>query len=319
MMLLQRMRKHHGGFFMSVATSAESSSRTDWLRDARLGAFTHFLPGIEAGPAAVAGFDVERLARQLEQMGAKYYVFTLGQNAGWINAPNAAYDRITGYRPGERCATRDLPLELYHALRARGIRLMVYLPCQTPNRDPRAQQAFGLPSGPADQPLSVEFARKWAEVIHEWSARYGEKVCGWWFDGGYEQIHFNDEIARIYADAVKRGNPNAIVTCNPGIMLIRYTQAEDYTAGELNDPFDVVPSSRWVNGSQWHALSYLGSDWGRRDVRHPTELWRAWFTKIVAQGGALTLDMGPNLDPKAGPIGAIGQEQAEQFRAIAQS
>ena len=63
-------------------------------------------------------------------------------------------------------------------------------------------------------------------------------MSGWWFDGGYEHIHFNEDIASLYADAVKRGNPKAIVTFNPGVSLIRHTQAEDYTAGELNDPFE---------------------------------------------------------------------------------
>ncbi len=305
----------------SSATDTESgghSPQTDWLRDARIGAFLHFLHGDAASFGTVIDFDVEALAEQLDWMGAKYLVLTLGQNSGWFNAPNTVYDRITGYQPGERCAKRDLPLDLHRALSTKGIRLMLYLPCQTPNRDRRAQKAFGLPQGPKDQPIDAAFAKQWAEVIHEWSAHYGDKVSGWWFDGGYRHIHFNEDIARIYADAVKRGNPNAIVTFNPGVSLTRHTQAEDYTAGELNEPFDIVPTSRWHKGSQWHALTFLGSRWGERDVRHSTEQWRSWFKKVVAHGGAVTLDMSPNKDPKAGPIGAIGQEQAEQFRAIAQ-
>jgi len=126
-------------------------------------------------------------------------------------------------------------------------------PCQTPNRDIRAQRSFGLQQGPKDQPIDVAFARRWAE---------------------------------------------------------------DYTAGELNDPFAVVPVSRWVDGSQWHALTFLGSTWGRRDVRQPTDRWRAWFQKVAAHEGAVTLDMGPNWNPEAGPIGAIAPAQAEQFKQI---
>lgn len=304
---------------MNKVSSVEQSSRTDWLRDARVGAFMHFLPGNADQFAKVNDFDVEALAKQLEDVGAKYFVFTLGQNSGWFNAPNAAYDRITGYQSGERCATRDLPLELYRALHAKGIRLMLYLPCQAPNRDIHAQKAFGLPEGPRDQPIDIAFATQWAKVIQEWSARYGDQVSGWWFDGGYQHIHFSEDIAAIYADVVKRGNADAIVTFNPGVKLIRYTQAEDYTAGELYDPFGIVPASRWVDGAQWHALTFLGSDWGRRDVRHPTERWRSWFKTVVAHGGAVTLDMGPNMDSTTGPIGVIAQEQAEQFRAIAQT
>jgi len=41
----------------------------------------------------------------------------------------------------------------------------------------------------------------------------------------------------VYAAAAKSGNPKAVVTFNPGVSLKRWTAAEDYTAGELNEPF----------------------------------------------------------------------------------
>jgi hypothetical protein len=296
--------------------AAPNNPDTDWFRAARYGVFMHFLPGDAASLARVRAFDVEALSRQLETLGAGYFVITLGQNSGFFNAPNAVYDRYTGYAPGERCSGRDLPLDLYRVLQPRGIRLMLYLPCQTPNQDARAQKAFGLPEGARDQPIDLAFARKWAQVIQEWSDRYGDKVAGWWFDGGYEHIHFNEAIAQVYAAAVKHGNPHALVTFNPGVRLIRWTQAEDYTAGELNEPFDVVPSSRWVEGSQWHALTYLGSNWSRRDARYPTDRWTQWVGTVVSKGGVVTLDMGPNWDPSAGPIGSLAPAQMEQVQAV---
>ena len=293
-----------------------NNSDTDWFRDAKHGVFIHFLPGDAAGLARVQEFDVEVLSGQLETLGAKYLVVTLGQNSGFFNSPNATYDRYTGYAPGERCSTRDLPLDLYQALKSKGIRLMLYLPCQAPNGDARAQKAFGLPEGKRDQPIDLEFAQKWAHVIQEWSDRYGDKVAGWWFDGGYEHIHFNEQIAKVYAVAAKHGNPKAIVTFNPGVRLIRHTQAEDYTAGELNEPFGVLPSSRWVEGSQWHALTYLGSRWSARDTRFPAEQWAKWLSTAVSRGGVVTLDMGPNWDPQAGPIGSLAEAQIEQIGAV---
>ncbi len=296
--------------------AAATTGNTEWLRAARYGVFMHFLPGDAAGLARVQEFDVEALAGQLETVGAKYLVITLGQNSGFFNSPNAVYDRYTGYTPGERCSTRDLPLDLYRALQRRDIKLMLYLPCQTPNQDARAQKAFGLPEGAGDQPITLEFAKKWAHVIQEWSDRYGDKVAGWWFDGGYEHIHFNEAIAQVYAAAVKHGNPDAIVTFNPGVSLIRWTQVEDYTAGELNEPFRVLPSSRWVEGSQWHALTYLGSNWSRRDTRYASEAWARWVSAAVAKGGVVTLDMGPNWDPQAGPIGALAEAQMAQVQGI---
>lgn len=289
---------------------------TDWLKEAKYGAFMHFLPGSEGQFNLVKSFDVETVARQLEEMGTRYFVITLGQNSGYFNSPNATYNRFTGYAPGERCSSRDLPLDLCRALQPKRIRLMLYLPCQVPNQDARAQKSFGLPQGRKDQPINLEFAAKWAAVIQEWADRYGEKVAGWWFDGGYAHIHFNEAIAARYAAAVKHGNPKAIVTFNPGVRVVHHTQAEDYTAGELNDPLNVIPASRWLDGSQWHALTYVGSTWGRRDVRYSNAQWARWVRSVTAKEGVVTLDMGPNWNPQAGPIGSFAGNQVQQVKAI---
>ena len=293
-----------------------NNPNTDWFSAAKVGVFIHFLPGDAKALAQVKDFDVEALADQLEAAGARYLVLTLGQNSGFMNAPNPTYARMTGYAPGERCSTRDLPLDLYRVLAPRGIKLMLYLPCQAPNRDVRAQKAFGLAQGPKDQPIDMAFAEKWAKVIADWSTRYGDKVAGWWFDGGYKWVGFNNEIAEVYAHAVKQGNPKAIVTFNPGVSLVRWTEAEDYTAGELTKPFDTVPTDRWVEGSQWHALTYLGARWGARDTRFPADQWANWVSQVVAKGGVVSLDMGPNWDPDAGPIGSLSDAQMAQLKVV---
>lgn len=293
-----------------------NNANTDWLRSAGYGVFMHFLPASTGQLDQVKDFDIEALSEQLENVGAKYFVITLGQNSGYFNSPNATYDRIVGYKAGERCAARDLPLDLHRALKSRGIRLMLYLPCQVPNQDGRAQKAFGLPEGQQDQPINLEFARKWATVIQEWSDRYGEKVVGWWFDGGYGQVHFSEDIARIYAAAVKHGNSNSIVTFNPGVKVVHYTDAEDYTAGELNEPFAVLPTSRWVGGSQWHALTYIGTNWAQRDTRYAAEKWADWTRSVVTKGGVITFDAGPNWDALQGPIGALSAPQINQLKAV---
>jgi alpha-L-fucosidase len=300
-----------------LAAEPSGNPDTDWLMESRCGVFMHFLPADARGLAQVEEFDVPALVRQLESAGAKYFVITLGQNSGFFISPNAAYDKRTGYAAGERCARRDLPLDIARELKPKGIRLMLYLPAQTPNQDRRAQKAFGIAEGPADQPIDLEFAKKWAEVIAEWSTRYKDQVAGWWFDGCYEWVRFNEEIAKVYRPAVRRGNPHAIVAFNPGVRVIHYMASEDYTAGELNEPLEVIPASRWLDGSQWHALTYLGSNWGKRDTRYPAERWAEWVKKVVARGGAVTLDMGPNWDPKAGPIGALVEKQLDQVKAIA--
>jgi hypothetical protein len=301
----------------AMATYPDPTDRpTDWLKAARYGVFMHFLPADAQGLARVKDFDVETLAKQLESVGARYFFLTLGQNSGYFNSPNATYNRLTGYTPGERCSTRDLPLDLYRVLKPRGIRLMLYLPCQVPNQDAQAQKAFGLREGPQDQPIDLAFAHQWAAVIQEWSDRYGQKVSGWWFDGGYEHIHFNEAIAQVYAQAARHGNAHSLVTFNPGVKVMRWTRVEDYTAGELNEPLRVVPQSRWLDGSQWHALTFLGSHWSARDTRYPGSEWASWVKRVTDVGGAVTLDMGPNWDLSAGPIGSLSEAQIEQMKAV---
>lgn len=301
-----------------ACAAGDKNPATDWMPQAKVGAFMHFLPGADTYPL-VDKFDVAAVTQQLVDSGARYFIFTLGQNSGYMNAPNATYERTAGFEPHARCARRDLPKELAAALKPHGIRLMLYLPCQTPNRDLPAIKAFGVPEEPLnrDRKIDLTFARKWAEVIREWSQRYGDAVSGWWFDGGYQWVGFNNEMAQLYAAAAKSGNPDAVVTFNPGVSLKRATASEDYTAGELTEPFSHTCGGRWLDGSQWHVLTYLGKTWGARDVRIEDAKWTAWTRDVTAKGGCVTFDLGPNLDPARAPIGTFDAAQLKQLRAIA--
>ncbi len=293
---------------------ADEPDRTQWMHEAGFGVFVHFLPGRDTFPL-VDDFDVEALAKQLDEVGAKYFVITMYQNSGWFNAPNAVYDKIIGYQAGERCAKRDLVLDLHKTLAPRNIKLLVYLTGQVPNRDPVAQKAFGLEEGPKDQKLSIDFAKKWADVFQEWSDRYGDKVSGWWVDGCYQWCDFNEEIAQIYSKALHHGNPKAIVAFNPGVLKPEW-KASEYTAGEINEPLVEKIDSRWKDGAQVQILTYLGTRWGARDTRFSERQWSDWITSIIAAGGAVTLDVGPNWNKSDGPIGVIGEPQMKQLRAI---
>lgn len=293
--------------------SAGPSHRTDWFVKAQWGVFTHYLTDAsttaEAWNRQVDEFDVGALARQLELVGARYYVITLGQNSGHFCSPNAAYDRYVGIQPS-KCSKRDLIADIHAALAPKGIALMLYLPCQTPNRDPIAQKGFGLRQGPIDQPIDEDFARKWAEVIQEWSSRYGKGVVGWWFDGAYQHVRFNEAIGRIYADAARAGNAESIVTFNPGVSMKKWTEAEDYTAGEINDAASMRCDGRWVEDKQWHMLSFLGPNWGQAPPRFSNEKVVEITGTIIRRQGVVTWDV---------PIeatGTIPQSFVDQLAAL---
>lgn len=290
----------------------KDSCNTDWFHQAKWGVMACFL----ADPLAASGggqgkdfvldseswnkqvdsFDVKGLANQLQGIGVKYYLITLGQNSGHYCSPNAAYDKIVGITPS-KCSRRDLIADLYKELAPKGIKLILYLPCQAPNRDVIAQEAFNLAQSPKDQPIDIEFAAKWAEVIHNWSARYGNRIAGWWFDGGYEWVGFNDEIAEIYADAVRRGNPDAIIAFNPGVKnpVAASTEYENYTAGEIAKEMPVC-QERFVvyNGKniQYHIMSYLGTGWGvGNKPRYSTDKLIEYTRRTTDGGGVITWDV----------------------------
>jgi hypothetical protein len=255
-------------------------SNTDWFKDAKWGIFNHYLASKETKAEdwnmQIEDFDVEGLTEQLESIGTKYYFITVGQNSGHYCSPNSTYDSFVGIQPS-KCAKRDLISDFYHALDPKGIRLLVYLPSDAPAQDPVVVQKLGWKWGfkggwgtwgtERTGERLAEFQMKWEAIIREWSLRWGKKVAGWWIDGCY----FADEMYRhpdppnfkSFAAALKAGNKNSIIAFNPGVKVpvISLTEYEDYTAGEISKAFPVCPG-RWVNGAQYHILSYLSAYWG---------------------------------------------------------
>ena len=325
-----------------IAGAADpSTERTQWFREAKWGVFTHYLTGDATTPEewnrAVAGFDVNRLASDVASTGAGYYVITLGQNSGHYCTPNATYDKIVGIAPS-KCASRDLVADLSAALAPKGIRLMVYLPAGAPDRDPVAMKALewkngkypvwshpeGGPDGGDDR--LVNFQRKWESVIQEWSNRWGEKVSGWWFDGCYFPIamykHADAPNFESFAAAARSGNPKSIVAFNPGVCdpITLLSQAEDYTAGEINDADKLVCPGPAVDGRQYHMLSFLGKFWGAAPPRFSDEQIFAITKGITDKGGVVTWDVpiqpdGTIQDPFLNQLRALGKAMGSTPKA----
>ncbi|NCO36192.1 MAG: hypothetical protein AUJ92_04225 [Armatimonadetes bacterium CG2_30_59_28] len=307
-------------------------ANTDWFHNARWGVFLHYLADTaSAGKPAdltaqewndrVDSFNVNRLAGYLEEMNAGYLMVTLGQNSGFYCTPNTTYDSFVHESPS-RLSKRDLVAELATALERLGIPLMVYLPCLAPANHPPALE--GLCCTPPDLELALrlglhpeiytvqsdadmrlsEFHRRWQAVIREWSLRWGNKVRGWWLDGCYapDQLYRHDDTPnfRSFAEALKSGNPDALITFNPGVRnpVISITDYEDYTAGEISNTLPtngeapcVVPVGRWVDGAQYHILSFLGGVWGSGAPRFPGDLATAYTRYVNGWGGVVSWDV----------------------------
>jgi len=294
-------------------------ANTDWFCKARYGVFVHYLAGLQnnanqvhslgretSWDDCVREFDTERFADAMAQAGAGYVIFTVMQVSHFMIAPNATFDEITGYKPGEACATRDLIEDLYASLNRRGIPLMLYYTGDGPRGDEKAAAAFGWA-----WPPPREFVEKWAAVGREYSLRYGGKVAGWWVDGCYSWIGYDDERLGMMAEALRAGNPQAIIALNPGVQdrVRPYTRHEDYTAGEQNAFFD-RPLSRFVDGEQWHILSYLGTGWGQPGVRYGKQDMIEYVAEVNRFGGVVSIDVLLYRD------GSLDRSQLEILKAL---
>ena len=239
----------------------------------------------------VDAFDVPGLVRQLEATGCHYYVITLGQNSGHFCSPNAAYDRYAGIQPS-KCSKRDLPADTLGRARAQRHQADALPAVPDAQRAIRVRRRDSdLPEGAKDQPIDEAFAKKWAEVIHEWSARYGKDVVAGGSMAATSGSGSTARSPRIYADAVKRGNPDSIVAFNPGVMIKRWVDSDDYTAGEINEPQTVECSGRWVGTAQWHMLSFLGPQWGASPPRFSDEAVTEMMRNILENEGVVTWDV----------------------------
>ena len=277
-----------GLVYVLTSGAARAEDRAQWLRDAKWGVMSHYLAdwiaardgtemNVDRWNRLVDAFDTERLADQLESIGARYYIFTIGQNSGYYLAPNRSYDQFVGRNPS-RCSRRDLVSDLSASLRARGIRLLAYLPSGAAARDSQAGDALQWQNGAH---RNLEFQAKWEQVIRQWSERWGDGVAGWWFDGCYwPNAMYRHDAPNFasFAAAARAGNPDAIVAFNPGVFarITSISPDEDFTAGEINDPasidFHRIEKGR-RDGAQLHVLSLSRRNLGSRrtPLHRPTK------------------------------------------------
>jgi alpha-L-fucosidase len=302
-----------------------------WFRQARWGAFIHFLSKgaaegetVDSWNRKVDGFDAKKLAEQLVAAKAKFFCLTIGQNSGFFLSPNQRYDELVGRTPS-RLSKRDLVADMIAALRGTDIRMMVYLPSHAPAQDRQAIE--GLKCTPkwdgsqwcmfpgsyicvdgVDDRLTA-FQRHWEEIIAEWSRRWGREVHGWWFDGCYyaDKMYRSKDEPNFasFAAATKAGNPDSLVAFNPGVKapIICYTEHEDYTAGELCEALPVDYVSPWsteygatIDGAQRHHFTFLGRWWGDPQPRFPEELVVGYTKYVASRGGVMMWDVGTNPD-----------------------
>ena len=198
--------------------------------------------------AAVNSFNVPSFAAQVQATGAKNILLMLGQNTGYYNSPNAAYEKFAGVAPGTRCSTRDLPMEIADALAAKGIGMYLYLPEDVGWGDTKAANSFGLSAlAVGNWVVDSTFTPKWNEVVKTWADRYRSKVKGWFFDGYEIRWGVTEAMARTYRNTCLAANPCGVVTFNGGgSNAVSDTQRGETRIDPATGlPAKGLPTSRW--------------------------------------------------------------------------
>ena len=292
------------------------------LSEKKWGVFTHYLDGVckpghpcnmDVGEIswndAVNMFDVERVAYRLHKMNVGYYFITLMQGTEHMMAPNATFDRIAGTNPGEACSTRDLPLELYDALKKYDIDLCLYFTGDGPYQHPKYGPIFGLTQPRTEIPM--DFLEKWSAVLEEYAVRYGDKITAWWMDGTFRFFGYSFEQLDYYYNAIKKGNPDTAVAFNyEGVegMVLKHYPKEEFTAGESRELKPKAQQTKYIDGALNHILAPIGYDptfrsagWLMTGIKHPKEYVRDYIRAMSNIGGAVTIDMHIKIDGSFDP------------------
>lgn len=310
----------------------------DWLHDQKWGIFTHFLHSKQNNPIyatnmgmgetnwneMVNGLDVKRLASDIHKAGAHYLVFTTMQCERYMCAPNDTYNQITGYKPGEACADRDLIGDIIDALRPYDISLMLYYTGDGPYKDSKAGLAMGYVS--QQDKVTNEYVHRWASVAKDYSLRYGSDVKGWWVDGCFKGLGYNDDNISIYVPALKAGNPDSVLAFNEGPKkrVFKHTIHDDFTCGEMTslNSFIDIPDSRFIDEAQWHTLAPLGiapkevkgaglfGPWCEPGCIYSAKYVHDYIHKVNEKGGVVSVDVALYRD------GHIDPEQVALLRQV---
>jgi len=330
----------------------EKIDRTKWMYEKKYGVFLHFLHQPAAGTEVIQSvgidnvydvsdpqkltpweekineFDVEHFAAQLNEIGAGWCGVTIMQQTRFMLAPNSTYDKYTGYKPGEACSRIDFIDKLFNALDKYDISLMLYFTGDGPTRDKKAKEALNCWDD-EERVLHESFVIKWAEVVKEYSLRYGRKVKAWWHDGMWIGYKEKPELLKMYADAFRAGNPDAAIASNihscidqDNAELVlsprRGAKYDDYTAGEVVT-LGSLPYHPFMDGcgARWHILTFLGSEgasqvegWGLKGCKYKPGWLFDYVDEIHKRGGIITFDI------HFEPDGTIDPDQMRALRLL---
>ena len=317
--------------FLRVSEQERDMAGIEWMQKGPFGIMVHWLkstPGLSDGEVPdwdrqVDEFPVTEVCRKIAATGARWLLFTIGQNNGYYCAPN---QRLESLLPG-RCSKRDLFGEVAGELSKYDVKTIAYLPAGMVSAPADLQELFGWNADPVDKAI---FMNRYVEFVRDYALRYGDRLAGWWFDGCYDRrrtrgTYGNSWFKTVdWFGAARAGNPEAVIAMNPGCNTYQSVfEEEDYIGGESNT-LAIRPGTPLCGGTQqWHSLVPINGDketnvWGHGKPG-PLSGNRFTFDELLnfvydchLNGGAVTLNIVISRE------GSMPEETLKQLAEIAE-
>ncbi|BDS05879.1 hypothetical protein NT6N_09190 [Oceaniferula spumae] len=274
-------------------------SQPDWFKDAGYGLMFQWTNRatppkgpIKDWEAKVNDFDLDGFIKLVEDSGARYVVWSITWGNQYISAPIKSLDAIIA----GRTTKRDLLGEMVDRLHEKGGKVIFYYhygyDCY------HSQDTAWLKAAGGMEADKTKLYASLMNILSEVGTRYGDKLDGWWFDGGarYLNCHFDGSSGdqgiltaplKKFTEAARAGNPKRMVAYNSWIKP-RITEYQDYYGGEGKTSFkaselsDGVFKSGRQKGLQAHGCFILEKRWGHIDEDTPIAKPKHDIKKLTA-------------------------------------
>jgi len=261
---------------------AATRQKPDWFKDAAYGLMFQWTNRatppkgpIKPWEEKVNDFNLEQFVQLVDDSGAAYVIWSATWGNQYISAPVRSLDEIIS----GRTTNRDLLGEMADRLHEKGVKLIFHYhygyECY------HSQDTAWLEAAGGYNADKTQLYTNLMRIISEVGDRYGDKLDGWWFDGGarYLNCHFDGSSGaegiltaplKDLTDAARAGNPKRIVAYNSWIKP-QITGYQDYYGGEGKTGFSPAELTDGIfkggpqRGLQAHGCFILEKRWGHID------------------------------------------------------
>ena len=276
---------------------------------------TYATPAAFEAAAPDAALVARNFAASAKAIGAKYSILTLWHTCGghMLLYPSALPEFLNK-------TTIDYVGPYLDEAKKAGLHAMVYFPTDSNNWDVDPEHPTIDPKVARHD--SAEFNDFLCRVLDELKARYGDRIEGFWIDGGFSSAtaELPEKIHSLWPDAVVIGNNitdfrvnvdiSTTEVCSPNDAKPLYSRPESFRANgsfggavpqrDLNED-DVTVGGWWYGGEK-----DIGSDLARM-LKEPQILVRRIVSSLGQRGRwNCTLGVGPRIDgtlsPRAQPV-----------------